>query len=324
MGIVRGFRTWTLTALGMMALVTQFSDANAADAGARESVALAPTRAVLVLIPGAAAKQELSEHRPRTVDPTSPAEAALVRDCANGESQGPLASRGFLWSFATQAWRVALHPVAVSVHEELLKYARVSDATASGDYYRGGDLTGSAAPLNSRINCVRFTRFAAVDSDADEVALDFVASVQLDAAHDAILLRPLRLYIGQGGAKSVDGHYAVAVSVRADAVWRDEFSGHHAQVFEQTLLTQSVDLKPGAYLKYYATDAASGTRVPVVPTSFGADRTRDFGRAEFGVKVAELGTPPETLKLLAEMLPDPNEKVGQLLIAAAMAGSGAK
>ncbi len=321
MAIGRRFRVWTLTALGIV-LAAHGSDSDAADAGERQSMTLAPTRTVLVLIPGAGAKQALSEHRPRTVDPTSPAEAALVRDCANGETQGPLASRGFLWSFATQAWRVALHPVAVSVHEELLKYARVSDATASGDYYRGGDVTGSAAPLNSRINCVRFTRFAAVDSDTDEVALDFVASVQLDAAHDAILLRPLRLHIGQAGAKSVDGHYAVAVSVRADAVWRDEFSGHHALIFEQTLLTQSVDLKPGAYLKYYAADGASGTRVPIVPISFGADRTRDFGRAEFGVRVAELGTPPQTLKLLAEMLPDPNEKVSQLLIAAAAAGAG--
>jgi hypothetical protein len=321
MAIGRGITAWTLAA---MAVAAQCPDAVAADPAERESVTLAPTRAVLVLIPGTAAKQAMSEHRPRTIDPTSPAEVALVRDCANGESQGPQASRGFLWSFATQAWRVALHPVAVAVHEELLKYARVSDATASGDYYRGGDLTGSAAPLNNRISCIRFTRFAEVDSDADEVALDLVASVQLDAAHDAILLRPLRLYIGQGGAKSVDGHYAVAVSVRADAVWREEFSGHHAQIFEQTLLTQSVDLKPGAYLKYYATDAAGGTRVPIIPTSFGADRTRDFGRAEFGVRVAELGTPPETLKLLAEMLPDPNEKVGQLLIAAAAAGAGVK
>ena len=321
MAIGRRFRAWTLTALGIV-LAAHGSDSDAVDAGERQSMTLARTRTVLVLIPGAGAKQALSEHRPRTVDPTSPAEAALVRDCANGENQGPLASRGFLWNFATQAWRVVLHPVAVSVHEELLKYARVSDATASGDYYRGGDVTGSAAPLNSRINCLRFTRFAAVDSDTDEAALDFVASVQLDAAHDAILLRPLRLYIGQGGAKSIDGHYAVAVSVRAEAVWRDEFSGHHEQIFEQTLLTQSVDLKAGAYLRYYAADTASGTRVPIVPTSFGADRTRDFGRAEFGVRVAELGTPPQTLKLLADMLPDPNEKVGQLLIAAAMAGAG--
>ena len=31
----------------------------------------------------------------------------------------------------------------------------------------------------------------------------------------------------QGVAKSANGQYAVAISVRADAVWRDEFTGHH-------------------------------------------------------------------------------------------------
>jgi hypothetical protein len=316
----RGFTAWTVTLLGL-ALAGGPLPAGAADSGESTPVTLAPTRAVLVLIPGAGASQALSEHRPRTIDPASPAEAALIRDCANGESQRPQTSRDFLWSFVTHAWQIALHPVAVSVHEELLKYARVADATASGDYYRGGEATGSAAPLNSRISCVRFTRFAAVDSDADEVALDFVASVQLDTPRDAIRLRPLRLYISQGGAKSIDGRYAVAIAVRADAVWRDEFAGHQAQLFERTLVTQSVDLKAGSYLKYYPIDAASGMRVPIVPTSFGADRTQDFGRAEFGVRVAELGTPPQTLKLLADMLPDPDQKVSQLLIAAAVAGA---
>jgi hypothetical protein len=317
----RRFTARTLTSLALT-LAAQCVATAAADPGERAPVTLAPTRAVLVLIPGAEASRALSEHRPRSIDPASPAEAALVRECANGESPGPQTSRGFVWTFATQAWRVVLHPLAVSIHEELLRYARVSDATASGDYYRGGDSTGSAAPLNNRISCVRFTRFTAADSDSDEVALDFVASVQLDTPKDAIRLRPLRLYISQSGAKSVDGRYAVAIAVRADAVWRDEFAGRHAPVFDHILVSQKVDLKPGAFLKYYETGAASGVRVPIVPTSFGADRTRDFGRVEFGVKVAELGTQPETLKLLAEMLPDPDEKVSQLLIAAALAGAG--
>jgi hypothetical protein len=61
--------------------------------------------------------------------------------------------------------------------------------------------------------------------------------------------------------------------------------------------------------------------VPIVPVSFGADRSRDFGRAEFTVSVAELGTPPATLSLLADMLPDPDEKLTKLLVTAATAGS---
>jgi hypothetical protein len=296
----------------------------AAPAGAlaqRMPVTFAPTRAVLVLIPGAEASQALAEHRPGSIDATSAAEADLVRDCANGESQRPQASKGFLWNAAAQAWRVLLHPLAVSVHEELLKYASVSDATASGDYYRASDSTSGAAPVNTRISCLRFTRFSGADAAADEVALDFIASLRLDSARDAIRLRPLRLFISQAAARSANGRYSVAIALRADAVWRDEFAGHHAQVFEQTLASESVDLKAGSYLKYYPTDATSGTRVPIIPISFGSDRTRDFGRAEFGVSVAELGTPPATLMLLAEMLPDPDEKLGRLLISAALAGA---
>jgi hypothetical protein len=291
-----------------------------ADSGERAQVAFTPTRAVLVLIPGAQAAQALSDHRPATLDASSAAEVTLLRDCSDGESQRAQISKGFLWSVATTGWRVFLHPLAVSVHDELLKYAKVSVASASGDYYRAGDANATSAAVSNRISCLRFTRFAG-EPDSEDVALDFVGSVRLDPARDAIRLRPLRLYISQAGTKSADGHYSVAVSVRAEAVWRDEFAGHEEQLFEQTVATESVDLKSGPFLKYYSTDADSGTRVPIVPISFGADRTHDFGRTEFTVSVAELGTQPATLKLLAEMLPDPNQDLSQLVIAAALAGA---
>lgn len=313
------FRLVSITSLAL-ALALSGSLVRAADPGQREPVLFAPTRAVLVLIPGAEATQALAEHRPASVEANSAAEADLRRDCANGESQRVQASKGFLWSVAVQGWRVLLHPVAVSVHEELQKYAQVSDATASADYYRASDGALAAAPLNSRISCLRFTRFATGDSGADQVALDFVASVRLDAGRDAIRLRPLRLFISHAAAKSANGHYAVAVSVRADAVWRDELLGHQGRVFEHTVATESVELKGGPYLKYYPLDADSGTRVPIVPISFAVDRSRDFGRAEFGVSVAELGTPPATLTLLADMLPDPDERLAKLVVTAALAG----
>jgi hypothetical protein len=287
----------------------------------RAPLTFAPTRAILVLIPGSEAAQALGNRRLSGVDASSSAEADLLRDCENGETQHPQAARGFLWDVATRAWRVLLHPLAVSVHEELQKYASVSEATASADYYRAAESAGSAASINSRISCLRFTRFASADPANEEVAFDFVASLRLDPQRDAVRLRPLRLYISQAAAKSANGHYAVAIGVRANAVWRDEFSGHRGLVFEDTLVTESIDLKSGSSLRYYLPDAASGTRVPVIPTSYGVDRSRDFGQAEFGVSVAELGTPPATLALLSEMLPDPDEKLGKLLIAAALAGA---
>ena len=313
-----------LLALVLLLGAASLSAAASAQGVARAPVTFAPTRAQLVLIPGAEAAQALGEHRPATINATSAAEAELLRECAAGESPRTQASKGFLWSVATQAWRVILHPAAVSVHDELLKYSKVSDASASGDYYRADEAAGGTPTLNSRISCLRFTRFAGDDPNSQEVALDFVASLRLDAGRDAIRLRPLRLFISQGGAKSADGHYSVAIAVRASAVWRDEFTGHSGRVFEQTVSTESVDLKPGSYLKYYPTDTNSGTRVPIVPVSFGVDRTRDFGHAEFGVSVAELGTPPQILTLLADILPDPNEPFEKLLVAAALARVGAQ
>lgn len=291
----------------------------------REPFTFAPTRAVLVLIPGAEATGALADHRLPNTDATSAGEAAVLRECAAGETQRAQVARGFLWSAVTQAWRVILHPLAVSVHDELLKYSRVSEASASGDYYRADDPGGGPGgprTLNSRISCVRFTRFTAGEANAEEVALDFVASVRLDPAGDAIRLRPLRLYLNKAEAKSADGHYSVAIGVRANAVWRDEFVGHSDKVFGETVATESMDLKGGTFLKYYSTDASSGLRVPIVPVSFGVDRSHDFGRAEFAVSVAELGTPSQTLTLLADILPDPNEPMEKLLVTAALARVG--
>ncbi|MBV8909962.1 MAG: hypothetical protein JOZ89_04295 [Gammaproteobacteria bacterium] len=292
----------------------------------REPFTFAPTRALLVLIAGPDATGALADHRLPNIDPTSAAEAAVLRECAAGESQRTQAGKGFLWSVVTQAWRVILHPLAVSVHDELLKYSRVSEATASGDYYRADEPAagGGGAPhaLTSRISCLRFTRFTTGEPNGEEVALDFIASVGLDPAGDAIRLRPLRLYIGKADARSADGHYSVAIAVRAHAVWRDEFVGHSDKVFAQTVATESLDLKAGSFLKYYPLEAGSGMRVPIVPVSFGVNRSHDFGRAEFAVSVAELGTPSQTLTMLADILPDPNEPMEKLLVAAALARIG--
>jgi hypothetical protein len=315
-------RAAALTALAALAVPAPAAEPPASSA-AHVPVTFAPTRAVLVLIPGADATAALADHRPGSIDSTSAAETSVLRDCSAGEAQRAQVARGFLWSVVTQAWRVILHPFAVSVHDELLKYSRVSQASASGDYYRAEEPAPSGArSLTSRISCLRFTRFAGSSADSEEVALDFVASLRLDAAGDAIRLRPLRLYINQAAARSADGHYSVAVAMRASSVWRDEFVGHSGKIFDETVATERVDLKTASFIKYYPADAGSGIRVPIVPVSFGIDRSRDFGRADFAVSVAELGTPPQTLSLLADMLPDPNEPFEKLLVAAALARAG--
>jgi hypothetical protein len=285
----------------------------------REVVGFAPTSSVLLMIPGAQAAQLLGQNRPPGIDPASEQETELLRDCTHGEGQQ--VERGLISGVASQAWHILLHPLAVSVHRDLMKYASVSDAKSTVDYYRGGSGGSATTPLASRISCMRFTRFAISDSMTGDVALDFVASVRLDLTRDAILLRPLRLYINQAVARSADARYGVAIQILANAVWRDEYAGHESRVFDYTV-TENVDLKSAAFLKYYPTDPAAGVRVPIIPVSFGSDRGRDFGRAEFEVSVAELGTPPATLQLLAALLPDPDEKFSRVVVAAAIAATG--
>jgi hypothetical protein len=313
---MRGTPRAVLTACTLPCLLGAAA-AIAADSGERSQVIFAPTRAVLTLITGADASRALAEHKLDKVDAGSAQEADLLRECSNGESQHNV-QRSFFIGIITQTWQVLLHPLAVAVKDELAKYSSVSSANASGDYYRGGE-SGRNAPLNNRITCLRFTRFTNADS-GDDVALDFIASINLDAPKDAIRLRPLRLYVSQSGAKSSTGHYSVALTVRANAVWREEFEGHSAQLFEQAIAAESMDLKSGPFLKYFPTDPQSGTRLPIVPVSYGIDHSQDFGRVEFTVTTAELGAQPATLKLLAEMLPDPEQKVSGTVIAAAVVG----
>jgi hypothetical protein len=192
----------------------------------RAPLTFAPTRAILELVPGAQAQQALRVRRLAGVEAGGSAESDLLRECADGEAQQGEVAKGFLFDIAARTWRVLLHPVAVSVHEELLKYASLSQATASGDYYRGGEASGGAGALSGRISCLRFTRFASADPANEDVALDFIASVHLEPQHDALRLRPLRLYVSQAAAKSANSRYAVAIALRAEAVWRDEVSGH--------------------------------------------------------------------------------------------------
>ena len=92
--------------------------------------------------------------------PAARAEAELLRECADWREPARAGRQGLSVERRHPGWRVFLHPLAVSVHEELLKYAKVSGASASGDYYRAGDAGGSTAAVSSRISCLRFTRFA--------------------------------------------------------------------------------------------------------------------------------------------------------------------
>jgi len=206
---------------------------------------------------------------------------------------------------------LVLDKAAERVRAELAKYSSFAERTSRIDYYRGSTASGNAR-LESHYPCLRFIRSAAAAGGGSEVVLDFVAGIGLDAARDAILLRPLRLFVSKSAARSVTGHYGVAIGLHGDAVWRDGNVGRQGTVFDQTIVSESVDLTGKPFLSYYSPEPTGGARVPVVPISSEIDRSRDFGRVDFTIRVAETGVQPATLTFLAQFLPtttDPRTRI---------------
>jgi hypothetical protein len=281
------------------------------------TIALAPTQTQLTLIEGRDANRLLADKRLKTVDADGAAEHALAAFCANGEAQRAAADKGLIGEFLGQVLSITLEKVSDRIHAEMAKYSAVSESTARVDYYRGA--TGSAAGhLESRYPCLRFVRIATDSAGQSEIALDFVAGIGLDSGRDAVVLRPLRLFVSKTSARSATGKYGVAISIHADAVWRDATVGHQGLVFEQTIANESIDLNAGPFLKYYPIETMGGRRVPIVPLSTDADRSHDFGRVDITVSSAEIGAPPATLALLSQLFPLTTERRARLLIEAAI------
>jgi hypothetical protein len=283
-------------------------------------VALGPTTTDLIFIEGRDAARLLSERRPPPVEVGSSAERQLLDYCSNGEAQRTSAEKGLVSYVLGAVVGLALDKAADRVRAELAKYSSLSERTARIDYYRGGPATAGPR-LDSRYRCLRFTRLATTATGGSDVVLDLVAGIGLDNDQTATLIRPLRLYVSKAAARSVTGHYGVAVSVHADAVWRDAAIGHQGVIFDQTIASESVDLTGKPFLNYYSTDPFGGTRVPIVPISVDSDRSHDFGRADFTVRVAETGVQPATLTFLAQFLPTTTDPRTRLLLEAAAIAS---
>lgn len=292
--------------------------ASAADAPPRTfTVALEPTTSQLLFIEGRDAARMLAERRPPPAAADSAGERELAAYCSNGEPQREFAQRGFITNIATAIVQLVLSQAAEHVRAELTKYSAIAEQTQRIDYYRAVAAPAPGARLESRYRCLRFTRLVASPGGEPEVALDFVAGVGLDSDGTAILLRPLRLYVNKAGARSATGRYGVAIGIRAEAVWRDAIEGHEGVVFEKKIASAALDLASKPFLAYYPTDPAGGQRIPIVPVSVDTDRSRDFGRVDLTVSVAETGVPPATLMLLAQWLPATPDRRCALLLAAA-------
>jgi hypothetical protein len=281
------------------------------------TVALGPTTTRFTFIEGRDAARALGERRPAPVEPESASERQLVAYCSNGEPQRAAAEKGLMTDLLSAAVGLVLDKAAERIRAELARYSAVSEQTSRIDYYRGGAGAAGGVRLESRYACLRFTRLMGDPNAGAEIALDFVASIGMDTDGSAVLLRPLRLYVSKSVARSATGRYGVAIMLRAEAVWRDAIVGHQGVVFDQTIASEAVDLTTKPFLTYYAPEPGTGLRLPIVPLSVDSDRSRDFGRADFTITVAETGVQPASLALLAQFLPTTTDRRTRLLLQAA-------
>ena len=285
------------------------------------AVTLGPVTTELVFMEGRDAARLLGERRVPSADPEGASERQLLAYCSAGEPQRVASEKGFVFDALSTLVTVALDKAAEKVRAELAKYSAISERTRRIDYYRGGPAGAGSGRLESRFTCLRYMRLVSDAGSGGEVALDFVAGIGLDSDHGAILLQPLRLYVSKSLARSATGRYGVAISVRADAVWRDAMVGHQGVVFDQTVISESMDLSSRHFLSYYPADPTAGRRIPVIPVSVDSDRSRDFGRVDFTVTAAETGVQPAVLTVLAQYLPTTVDRRVRLLQEAAAIAS---
>jgi hypothetical protein len=218
---------------------------------------------------------------------------------------------------ATELFALFLKPVVAlvvgkvntAIQQELEAYtASYGASTVTQAFYAATD-----PQLELAATCFRFTR-ATGTADAPVVALDLVGQFRLAADGGALLVRPLRLYVGQPAA--MGDRVGIAVSLRADSVWLDNASRKTEKTFELVLLKESVNTK-AASVDYYLppdSDAAAGfVPVKLPPWTRRTAHTGATGNMTLTVSVAEAGNAPEHLEAIAAIFSDKQDGVSKLI-----------
>jgi len=199
--------------------------------------------------------------------------------------------------------------VNAAIQKELEAYtASYGASTFTQAFYAATD-----RKLELGATCFRFTR-ATGSADAPVIALDLVGQFRLAADGGALLVRPLRLYVGQPAAKGE--RVGIAVSLRADSVWLDNASRKAEKTFELVLLKDSVSTQ-AASARYYLppdSNAAAGfVPVKLPPWTRRTAHTGPTGNLTLTLSVAEAGNAPDHLEAIAAIFSDKQDDVSKLI-----------
>lgn len=208
------------------------------------------------------------------------------------------------------------------LQESVRKYTATYHGTADFQLYVRSDHGPRLAH-----SCLRFTRL--VERGGQErVAFDLLAQVRI-VDREVLKIRPLRLFVGEVAAKTERDFLGIAVSLKADAVWRE---GEESRRLEKALqidelLARRVEVGNGK-LPLYGTywnakpelDAihwASFASQPLPPWSRYDDVRYGGSHLALDVSVAEAGNVPWLLENAAKLFHAKRDDIVSLLEKAA-------
>ena len=203
--------------------------------------------------------------------------------------------------------------------EHLEKYSAVYEAKVTPPtFYKQ---TG-VPKLQSK--CFRFSRYkSGQDTEQKKPVVDLIVQMQLTKGHDALQIRPLRLYQSEAIAKSDDKSYGIAASIRMNAVWLQENRGMSEEAFNHTFLQEKITFSQGKPVFKYFLDNKKWEDYPVLPLppwSTNVGSSSPAGNVEVIISMAESGKPSEMLKFFAKLFRGERNNLPELLKRAAESG----
>ena len=255
----------------------------------------------------------------------------LVGECFSSPQQQPKAAflTPIVAFIAPKLVGLFVDEVNKGLEKELEKYSQTHKQTISFSPYKNSVGTN----LDMKHSCFRYTRFIefvttteeANDKESKssirEIEFDFIGQWQV-TNNQFIQIRPLRLYMRSPSVPNDATEISLAISAKANSVWRNLNEGKTGEIFQAVILTEKVkkpeDLKEKnvnsstrnrGWTKglhhYDISDKYKWEKIealPILPYSQG--ETPDTAITKLEINVAEVGEGKrqKTLKLLQKSL----------------------
>lgn len=188
--------------------------------------------------------------------------------------------------------KIAQYTAAYSDSEEMLIYERTR-------------------PEELRFPCLRFVRYG--ESGDPKHGLDIL--IKLQSNNDHFTVETLGLKLNDGLPKSSDTTFSVVAKLKIIALWREGNRGYRETIADVNLFETVI--KEGDEIGNF-----DSITVPFIPYSPGEKSENENGRVILEFTVAEVGTVPAGLKLLADAFGRSKGDIADMMLEAVEARFG--